>query len=103
MVNALGASGSVFANALANQADLIIGIGTRYTDFTTASNTLFANPEVKFVNLNVTELDAYKESALGLVGDARESLRELTELLADHTRQHGVPQRGRASSRRLAA
>ncbi len=85
MVNALGASGSVFANALANQADLIIGIGTRYTDFTTASNTLFSNPEVKFVNLNVTELDAYKESALGLVGDARESLRELTELLADHT------------------
>ncbi len=84
MVNALGASGSVYANALANQADLIIGIGTRYTDFTTASNTLFTNPDVKFINLNVTELDAYKESALGLVGDARESLRELNELLADH-------------------
>jgi 3D-(3,5/4)-trihydroxycyclohexane-1,2-dione acylhydrolase (decyclizing) len=83
MVNALGASGS--ANKLANEADVIIGIGTRYTDFTTASNTIFANPDVQFINLNVTELDAYKESALGLVGDARESITELDELLADHT------------------
>jgi len=85
MVNALGASGSVFANKLANEADVIIGIGTRYTDFTTASNTLFANPEVQFVNLNVTELDAYKQSALGLVGDARESITELADLLGDHS------------------
>ena len=84
MVNALGASGSVFANALANQADLIIGIGTRYTDFTTASNTMFSTEGVQFVNLNVTELDAYKESALGLVGDARETLLELADLLGDH-------------------
>jgi 3D-(3,5/4)-trihydroxycyclohexane-1,2-dione acylhydrolase (decyclizing) len=85
MVNALGASGSVFANKLANEADVIIGIGTRYTDFTTASNTLFANAGVQFVNLNVTELDAYKESALGLVGDARESVTELLELLGGHS------------------
>lgn len=85
MVNALGASGSVFANKLANDADVIIGIGTRYTDFTTASNTLFRNPDVRFVNLNVTELDAYKQSALGLVGDARESIAELAELLGDHS------------------
>jgi 3D-(3,5/4)-trihydroxycyclohexane-1,2-dione acylhydrolase (decyclizing) len=85
MVNALGASGSVFANKLANDADVIIGIGTRYTDFTTASNTIFQNPDVRFVNLNVTELDAYKESGLGLVGDARESLTELTELLDGYT------------------
>ena len=85
MVNALGASGSVFANALANEADVIIGIGTRYTDFTTASNTLFANPDVQFVNINVTELDAYKESGLALIGDAREILTELAELLTDYT------------------
>src|SRR3954447_21495153 len=85
MVNALGASGSVFANALANQADVIIGIGTRYTDFTTASNTLFTNPDVQFVNINVTELDAMKESATALVGDARETLVELGELLAGHS------------------
>ncbi|TCC50345.1 3D-(3,5/4)-trihydroxycyclohexane-1,2-dione acylhydrolase (decyclizing) [Kribbella pittospori] len=85
MVNALGASGSVFANSLANRADVIIGIGTRYTDFTTASNTLFTNPDVTFVNLNVTELDALKESAVAVVGDARESLTELGELLRGYT------------------
>jgi 3D-(3,5/4)-trihydroxycyclohexane-1,2-dione acylhydrolase (decyclizing) len=85
MVNALGASGSVFANALANEADVIIGIGTRYTDFTTASNTLFANPDVQFVNINVTELDAYKESGLAVIGDARETLTELADLLSGYT------------------
>ena len=85
MVNALGASGSVFANALANEADVIIGIGTRYTDFTTASNTMFTNPDVKFVNINVTELDAYKESGLALIGDARETLTELADLLSDYS------------------
>ncbi len=84
MVNAVGASGSVFANKLANEADVVIGIGTRYTDFTTASNTLFRNPEVQFVNLNVTELDALKESGLGVVGDARESLTELDDLLSGY-------------------
>jgi 3D-(3,5/4)-trihydroxycyclohexane-1,2-dione acylhydrolase (decyclizing) len=85
MVNAIGASGTAFANGLARTADVIIGIGTRYTDFTTASNTLFANPDVQFVNLNVTELDALKESGTAVVGDARESLAELTELLSGHT------------------
>ena len=85
MVNALGASGSVFANALANQADVIIGVGTRYTDFTTASNTMFTNPDVQFVNINVTELDALKESGTALVGDARETLTELGELLGGYS------------------
>ena len=85
MVNALGASGTAFANALAKGADVVIGIGTRYTDFTTASNTLFAHPDVQFVNLNVTELDALKESATAVVGDARESIVELTELLGDYS------------------
>ncbi|WP_426565023.1 3D-(3,5/4)-trihydroxycyclohexane-1,2-dione acylhydrolase (decyclizing) [Angustibacter sp. McL0619] len=99
MVNALGASGSVFANQLANQADVIIGIGTRYTDFTTASNTLFTNPDVTFVNLNVTELDAQKESGLALVGDARESIGELDELLAEYT----VPAAYRAEAEKAAA
>lgn len=80
---ALGSSGSRFANGLAQQADVVIGIGTRYTDFTTASNTLFQNPNVKFVNINTTEFDAYKEAATGLVGDARETIRELGERLAD--------------------
>lgn len=78
---ALGSSGSRFANGLAQAADLVIGVGTRYTDFTTASNTLFENPDVRFVNINTTEFDAYKESATGLVGDARETLSELQERL----------------------
>ncbi len=85
MVNAIGASGTAFANKLAHDADVIIGIGTRYTDFTTASNTLFARPDVQFVNLNVTEPDALKESATAVVGDARESIVELSELLAGYT------------------
>lgn len=94
---ALGASGSRFANGLAQAADLVIGVGTRYTDFTTASNTLFLNPEVRFVNINTTEFDAYKEGATGLVGDARETLRELRERLAgwqvaDDYRRHAETQ-----------
>jgi 3D-(3,5/4)-trihydroxycyclohexane-1,2-dione acylhydrolase (decyclizing) len=100
MVNALGASGSVFANKLANEADVIIGIGTRYTDFTTASNTIFTDHDVQFINLNVTELDAYKESALGLVGDARESLNELSALLGD---DYGVSAEYRAEVGQAAA
>jgi len=80
-LGALGASGSKYANGFARDADVVIGIGTRYTDFTTASNTLFANPDVAFVNINVAEIDAYKESAIGLVGDARETLAELREAL----------------------
>ncbi|SDB80554.1 3D-(3,5/4)-trihydroxycyclohexane-1,2-dione hydrolase [Raineyella antarctica] len=80
---AVGSSGSRYANQLAAQADLIIGIGTRYTDFTSASNTLFQNPDVRFLNLNVQEFDAYKEGGLALIGDARESLRELGALLGD--------------------
>ncbi|HZA15677.1 MAG TPA: 3D-(3,5/4)-trihydroxycyclohexane-1,2-dione acylhydrolase (decyclizing) [Pseudonocardiaceae bacterium] len=85
MVNAIGASGSVFANQLANTADVVIGIGTRYTDFTTASNTLFDHNAVQFVNLNVTELDALKQSATAVVGDARESITELADLLGGYT------------------
>ncbi len=99
LVDALGASGSAYANGLANTADVVIGIGTRYTDFTTASNTLFANPDVVFVNLNVTELDALKESAIAVVGDARESITELDELLAGHT----VSAEYRAEAERAAA
>ena len=79
--------GRYYANALANEADVIIGIGTRYTDFTTASNTLFTNPDVQFVNINVTELDAYKESGLALIGDAREIITELADLLTDYHRR----------------
>ena len=80
-MGAVGATGTLAANRLARDADLVIGIGTRYSDFTTASKTAFQNPDVRFVNINVAEFDAAKHLALGLVGDARATLDELAELL----------------------
>jgi 3D-(3,5/4)-trihydroxycyclohexane-1,2-dione acylhydrolase (decyclizing) len=76
-VGAMGVTGTPGANILAREADLIIGIGTRYTDFTTASKTAFQNPEVRFININVAEFDAYKQAALPVVSDARASIEEL--------------------------
>ena len=67
-VGAIGSSGTTAANALAREADLVLGIGTRYSDFTTASRTIFAHPQVRFVNLNVAPLDAHKQVAVPLVG-----------------------------------
>jgi 3D-(3,5/4)-trihydroxycyclohexane-1,2-dione acylhydrolase (decyclizing) len=81
-VGAIGVTGTPGANILARDADLILGIGTRYSDFTTASKTAFQDPAVRFVNLNVADFDAAKQGALTLVGDARAGLEELTELLA---------------------
>lgn len=78
----IGVTGAMPANTLANQADLIIGVGTRFTDFTTASKSLFQNPDVEFITLNVAEFDACKLDALPVVGDARESLAVLTHHLA---------------------
>ena len=78
-VGAMGVTGTSAANQLARDADLIIGVGTRYSDFTTASVTAFQNPGVRFININVTEFDAAKHSALPLVGDARVTLEELAE------------------------
>jgi 3D-(3,5/4)-trihydroxycyclohexane-1,2-dione acylhydrolase (decyclizing) len=81
-VGAVGATGTLAANRLAHDADLVMGIGTRYSDFTTASMTAFQNPQVRFVNINVAEFDAYKLSAIPLVADARVALEGLTEALA---------------------
>ncbi|MGD0006614.1 MAG: 3D-(3,5/4)-trihydroxycyclohexane-1,2-dione acylhydrolase (decyclizing) [Anaerolineaceae bacterium] len=80
-VGAIGATGTLAANRLARDADLVIGIGTRYTDFTTASVTLFQNPDVHFVNINVAEFDAYKRSAIPLIADAHLTLEELSDAL----------------------
>ena len=76
-LGAIGVTGTPGANICAREADLVIGLGTRYSDFTTASKTAFQNPNVRFININVTELDAYKHSALPLVGDVRIVLEEL--------------------------
>ncbi len=76
----IGATGSTAANRLAAEADVIIGIGTRYSDFTTASRTAFQNPAVTFVNINVVPFDAYKHgSQRPVVADARETLTALNE------------------------
>ena len=81
-VGGVGATGSSAANRLAAEADVVIGIGTRYSDFTTASRTAFQNPGVVFVNINVASFDAYKHgSELPVIADAREALRELTTSL----------------------
>ncbi|MFC4555719.1 3D-(3,5/4)-trihydroxycyclohexane-1,2-dione acylhydrolase (decyclizing) [Georgenia faecalis] len=83
-VGGIGATGSSAANALAAEADVVLGVGTRYTDFTTASRTVFADPGVQFVNLNVLAFDAAKLSAHPLVADAREGVRALREALAGY-------------------
>ena len=85
MLGAVGATGTTAANRIAKDADLIIGIGTRYSDFTTASRTAFQNPNVKFININITSFDALKHgSSTPVVADARESLKELLPLLSGY-------------------
>lgn len=85
VLGAMGVTGTPGANILAREADLIIGIGTRYSDFTTASKTAFQNPAVRFININVAEFDAFKHSGLALVGDARVTLEELQTALAGYS------------------
>ncbi len=80
-LGAIGVTGTLAANRVAKDADLVIGIGTRYTDFTTASKTAFQNPAVRFINVNVTAFDAGKHFGLSLIGDAMVTLEELTTLL----------------------
>jgi 3D-(3,5/4)-trihydroxycyclohexane-1,2-dione acylhydrolase (decyclizing) len=83
-LGAVGATGTLAANRTARDADLVIGIGTRYSDFTTASKTAFQNPQVRFININVAEFDGYKHHGLPLVGDARAALEELLGLLVGY-------------------
>lgn len=83
-VGAIGVTGTPGANILARETDLVIGIGTRYSDFTSASKTAFQNPAVRFININVAEFDAYKHAAIALVGDARVTLEELLGAVAGY-------------------
>jgi 3D-(3,5/4)-trihydroxycyclohexane-1,2-dione acylhydrolase (decyclizing) len=80
-VGAIGATGTTAANALAREADVVLGVGTRWSDFTTASRSAFADPDVRFVNLNVAAVDAFKHAGLPLVADARIGLQALCEAL----------------------
>jgi 3D-(3,5/4)-trihydroxycyclohexane-1,2-dione acylhydrolase (decyclizing) len=83
-VGAIGVTGTSSANILAREADLVIGVGTRYTDFTTASKTAFQNPDVRFLNINVSEFDAFKHAALPLTGDARATIEELHQAITGY-------------------
>jgi 3D-(3,5/4)-trihydroxycyclohexane-1,2-dione acylhydrolase (decyclizing) len=83
-VGGVGATGSLVANALAREADVILGIGTRYSDFTTASRTAFQNPDLRFVNLNIAAFDAGKHAGVALVADARAGLEALAETMSGY-------------------
>ncbi len=84
-VGAVGSTGTTAANALAAEADVVIGIGTRYGDFTSASRTAFNNPDVRFVNINVASFDAVKQGGLMVVADAREAVAALAEALGGYS------------------
>jgi 3D-(3,5/4)-trihydroxycyclohexane-1,2-dione acylhydrolase (decyclizing) len=82
-LGAIGVTGSLAANLLAKEADLIIGIGTRYSDFTTASKSAFQHDEVEFLNINVSSFDAFKLNGVRVLADAKEALAALNaELLS---------------------
>ncbi len=84
-LGAVGATGTLAANKAARDADLIIGIGTRYSDFTTASRTAFQNPSVRFININVASFDAFKHgSSLPVVADAKITLEELLTIIGNY-------------------
>ncbi len=92
-LGAVGVTGTPGANIVAREADLVIAIGTRLSDFTTASKTAFQNPDVKFIAINVAEFDAAKHGALPLVGDARAVLEELAEAVRGYRVSGDLTQR----------
>jgi 3D-(3,5/4)-trihydroxycyclohexane-1,2-dione acylhydrolase (decyclizing) len=92
-LGAIGATGTPAANRVAAEADVVIGVGTRYSDFTTASKTAFQNPEVRFVNVNIAEFDSHKLGGLALTGDARATLEALDARLEGWTVDGGYRKR----------
>jgi 3D-(3,5/4)-trihydroxycyclohexane-1,2-dione acylhydrolase (decyclizing) len=94
-VGAIGATGTTAANALAREADVVLGVGTRWSDFTTASRSAFADPEVRFVNLNVAPVDSAKHAGLPLVGDALRGLEALAGALEGWSVDPGHTRRAR--------
>jgi 3D-(3,5/4)-trihydroxycyclohexane-1,2-dione acylhydrolase (decyclizing) len=94
-LGAIGVTGTPGANIIAREADLVIGIGTTYDDFTSASKTAFQNPNVRFININVNEMDVIKQGGLPLLGDARAVLEELTAALSGWQVNNGYRARAR--------
>ncbi len=84
-LGAIGATGTAAANRLAREADVVIGVGTRWSDFTTASKSAFQDPDVRFVNINVTSFDAAKLGGVAVVADARVALEVLRTALGDYS------------------
>ncbi|WP_294523031.1 3D-(3,5/4)-trihydroxycyclohexane-1,2-dione acylhydrolase (decyclizing) [uncultured Anaerovibrio sp.] len=80
-VGGIGETGCLSANKLAKEADVVIGVGTRYTDFTTSSKWLYQNPEVEFVNINISKFHAYKMDGVQVIGDAQAALQALDKAL----------------------
>ncbi len=99
-VGAIGVTGTVAANTLARDADVVLGVGTRWSDFTTASRTVFGAPDVRFVNVNVTGFDAAKHAGVQVVADARAALEALTAALAGWGTPAGYRSRATALARR---
>lgn len=83
-LGAVGVTGTPGAIEIAKEADLVIGLGTRYSDFTTISKSAFQHPKVQFVNINITEFDSFKHGALPLIGDAKAILEEIDQQLSNY-------------------
>lgn len=98
-LGAAGATGTQGANEMAAEADVVIGVGTRYSDFTTASQTAFQNPGVQFININIADFDSWKQGALPLTGDARETLKVLAERLEGYHTEEEIRERATAYNR----
>jgi 3D-(3,5/4)-trihydroxycyclohexane-1,2-dione acylhydrolase (decyclizing) len=98
-LGAIGATGTFAANRAAREADLVIGVGTRWSDFTTASKTAFQNPEARFVNINIAGFDASKHAGLALLGDARSTLEALEDALVGHEVERGYREQNAGESR----
>lgn len=99
----MGVTGSLAANRIARDADVVLLVGTRLSDFTSASRTAFARPDVTFISINVAELDAHKAGALPLVGDACATLEEVSGLLASAAAGWRAPEAYRARVAELRA
>ena len=98
-LGAVGATGTFAANRAAREADLVIGVGTRWSDFTTASKTAFQNPEARFVNINMADFDASKHAGVALVGDARSTLQALDDALSGYEVERGYREQNARESR----
>lgn len=98
-LGAMGATGTKGASEISKIADVVIGIGTRYGDFTSASKSAWQNPDVTFININITELDAFKQSAIPLQGDAKQTLKILANSLKGYnTGDHYIKKIGQLNT-----